>query len=130
VDEHNVKIALLESRLNDLIELPDRVLMLESDFRNMKTDISEIKVMQYRGAQDRQAQFEKLSTQIGEHHAKAMSKIQSVCVYQDERLEKAIMPIADDVKSLYTMGKTIIFVISSLGAVIALSISLYAVIPK
>jgi len=130
VDDHNVKIALLESKLNDLIELPDRVLMLESDFRNMKTDISEIKVMQYRGAQDRQAQFEKLSNQIGEHHAKAMSKIQSVCVYQDERLEKTIVPISDDVKALYTMGRTIVFTGSILGAIITLSIALYAVLPK
>jgi len=130
VDDHNVKIALLESKLNDLIELPDRVLMLESDFRNMKTDISEIKVMQYRGAQDRQAQFEKLSTQIADHHAKAMSKIQGVCLYNDERLDKTITPIADDVKSLFTMGKTIIFVGSALGAIMAIAISFYAVLPK
>lgn len=129
-DDNTVRIALLEQKLKEIHPLPDRVLILEQDFKSMRGDLAEVKSTLYRSIKERQTQFDSLSHAISTNHETAMSKIQGICSYNDERLDKVITPIATDVKDIYTAFKTTIVIISSIFALLSLIIAALSVYPS
>jgi len=59
-----------------------------------------------------------------------MGKIQASCSYNDERLSKAIQPLSDDLKAVYTIAKTIAWSLSSLGVLVTIATGIYMAWPK
>lgn len=114
-EELVAQLATLTYRVDKIEGVPDRVLTLENDFRNMKTDITEVKNLQQQGIRERQAQYDSLTTQISSHHSKAMEKIGDT---------------NDNINAIYSYMKAIAWLSGSLVIFIGLCVSIYVAWPK
>jgi ABC-type uncharacterized transport system ATPase subunit len=115
IEEHALKIALLEQRVEDMKRIPDRVLLLETGFDGFRGELSEIKKMQISGSKDRQHQYELLSRQISEHH-------QTISSRQDQTQET--------VNTILASWRATCFIAAGLGSVILIAVAIYQAWPS
>jgi len=123
-------VAVLKSKVDSMSHVNTDVAVLKNNVCEIDNDLREVKAMLTNSGIERHQQHEKLLTLINDNHSKAMSKIQSVCIYNDERITTLISPMNDKVNSIFNYAKATAYIFGAISCLAVILISVYGVWPQ